>query len=57
MRSPVVTEYQIKTEYPIAHPIRIAHVSDLHERRADDIRLLELHPRGHTAPSSLAAIR
>lgn len=32
-----VTRYEVTTEYPIPQPIRIAHVSDLHERRADDI--------------------
>ena len=37
MKRPVVTRYEIKTEYPIPAPIRIAHVSDLHERHAEDI--------------------
>lgn len=37
MKRPVVTRYEITTEYPMSAPIRIAHVSDLHERRADDI--------------------
>ena len=36
----VVTRYEITTEYPIPEPIRIAHVSDLHEKRADDILAL-----------------
>ena len=37
MTRPIVTEYHITTEYPLAEPIRIAHVSDLHERGASDI--------------------
>jgi len=37
MSSPIITEYSISADYPISEPIRIAHVSDLHERRADDI--------------------
>lgn len=36
----VVTRYDVTTEYPIAEPIRIAHISDLHERSADDILAL-----------------
>jgi hypothetical protein len=37
MRDPVLTTYTVTTEYPMDAPIRIAHVSDLHERRAFDI--------------------
>ena len=37
MRRPVLTEYHITTEYPIERPVRIAQVSDLHERKAADI--------------------
>ena len=37
MKPPVLTRYDITTRYPLKEPIRIAHVSDLHERKADDI--------------------
>ena len=40
MSAPVVTRYDVTTEYPIQQPITIAHVSDLHERRSDDILAL-----------------
>ena len=35
-----VTRYEVTTEYPLLEPIRIAHVSDLHARRAEDILAL-----------------
>lgn len=37
MSKAVITEYEITTEYALPRPLTIAHVSDLHERRADDI--------------------
>jgi predicted MPP superfamily phosphohydrolase len=37
MRDPILTQYTVTTEYPMDAPIRIAHVSDLHERRAFDV--------------------
>ena len=37
MKQPVITRYGFTTEYPMKAPLHIAHVSDLHERRADDI--------------------
>lgn len=37
MSKAVLTEYHVKTEYPTDKPLTIAHVSDLHERIADDI--------------------
>ena len=40
MKAPVLTQYHVKTEYPINGAIRIAHVSDLHERRAGDVLAL-----------------
>jgi hypothetical protein len=37
MRAPILTHYTVTTEYPMDEAIRIAHVSDLHERRAFDV--------------------
>jgi len=37
LKRPVITEYEIKTERQINAPVTIAHISDLHERRSDDI--------------------
>lgn len=37
MSKAVLTEYSITTEYPVLQPLTIAHVSDLHERQAEDI--------------------
>lgn len=37
MGKAVLTRYEITTEYDIPEPLTIAHVSDLHERPADDI--------------------
>ena len=37
MAKAVLTEYTLKTEYPVSQPVRIAHFSDIHSRKADDI--------------------
>ena len=37
MEKSVVTHYRIDTKMALSEPIRIAHVSDLHERNCDDI--------------------
>lgn len=37
MSKAVLTQYHVKTKYPANRPLTIAHVSDLHERIADDI--------------------
>ena len=46
MSKAVVTRYEITTEYPVPEPITVAHVSDLHSRRAGDILdlLRSAHP-------------
>ena len=33
----VVTEYRVQTQYPVPSSLRIAQLSDIHSRRADDI--------------------
>lgn len=40
MSKAVVTRYEMKTEYPLREPITVAHVSDLHSHRAEDILAL-----------------
>ena len=40
MDNAVLTEYHVSIKYPMSVPVRIAHVSDLHERKADDILAL-----------------
>lgn len=37
MSKAVLTRYEVTTEYPVPQALRIAHVSDLHSRIADDI--------------------
>ena len=37
MKAPIVTRYDVTTEYPIPRPITIAQASDLHSRHAEDI--------------------
>lgn len=43
---PIVTHYTVESGQRLRRPVRIAHVSDLHERNCDDILLLlkEDHP-------------
>ena len=40
MKNPVLTHYEVAVDSKISEPIRIAHVSDLHERRSGDILAL-----------------
>ena len=40
MKAPIVTRYDVTTEYPMPRPVTIAHVSDLHERHSEDILAL-----------------
>lgn len=40
MSKAVLTEYEITTEYSVPLPLTVAHVSDIHERKADDILAL-----------------
>ena len=40
MGKAVLTEYQVNIDHPVPEPLKIAHVSDLHERISDDILMM-----------------
>lgn len=40
MSKPIVTRYTVETSLKLSKPVKIAHISDLHERNCDDILAL-----------------